>query len=42
MAKFDRTLRDIIQNIPQKFISILTGKKALKFLIIPFPPPKKD
>ncbi|WP_029520808.1 hypothetical protein [Persephonella sp. IF05-L8] len=37
MAKLDKTLRDIIQNIPQKFISILTGKKGSKILDNTFP-----
>ncbi len=41
MAKFDRTLRDIIQNIPQKFISILTGKKGSKILDNTFPSTKE-
>ncbi len=41
MAKFDRTLRDIIQNIPQKFISILTGKKGVKILDNTFPSTKE-
>ncbi|WP_051654665.1 hypothetical protein [Persephonella sp. IF05-L8] len=41
MAKFDKTLRDIIQNIPQKFISILTGKKGSKILDNTFPSTKE-
>ncbi len=41
MAKFDKTLRDIIQNIPQKFISILTGKKGTKILDNTFPSTKE-
>ncbi len=41
MAKLDKTLRDIIQNIPQKFISILTGKKGTKILDNTFPSTKE-
>ena len=41
MAKFDKTLRDIIQNIPQKFVSILTGKKGVKILDNTFPSTKE-
>ena len=41
MAKFDKTLRDIIQNIPQKFVSILTGKKGSKILDNTFPSTKE-
>ncbi|WP_051654152.1 hypothetical protein [Persephonella sp. KM09-Lau-8] len=41
MAKFDKTLRDIIQNIPQKFISILTDKKGSKILDNTFPSTKE-
>ncbi len=41
MAEFDKTLRDIIQNIPQKFISILTGKKGTKILDNTFPSTKE-
>jgi len=41
MAKFDKTLRDIIQNIPQKFVSILTGKKGKKILDNTFPSTKE-
>ncbi len=32
MAKLDITLRDVIQEIPPKFIQILTGKSATKLL----------
>ncbi len=41
MAKFDKTLRDIIQNIPQKFVSTLTGKKGTKILDNTFPSTKE-
>ncbi len=41
MAKFDKTSRDIIQNIPQKFISILTEKKGTKILDNTFPSTKE-
>jgi len=41
MAKLDKTLRDIIQNIPQKFIKILTGKKGTKILDNTFPSTKE-
>jgi len=41
MAKLDKTLRDIIQNIPQKFVSILTGKKGTKILDNTFPSTKE-
>ena len=41
MAKFDKTLRDIIKNIPQKFVSILTGKKGIKILDNTFPSVKE-
>ncbi len=41
MAEFDKTLRDIIQNIPQKFVSILTGKKGTKILDNTFPSTKE-
>ncbi len=32
MGKFDISLRDVIHEIPEKFIYILTGKKGTKFL----------
>ncbi len=35
--KFDITLRDIIQNIPEKFVEIISGKKAVKILDTSFP-----
>ena len=41
MAEFDKTLRDLIQNIPQKFVSILTGKKGVKILDNTFPSTKE-
>ncbi len=41
MAEFDKTLRDLIQNIPQKFVSILTGKKGIKILDNTFPSTKE-
>ncbi len=41
MAEFDKTLRDLIQNIPQKFVSILTGKKGTKILDNTFPSTKE-
>ncbi len=41
MAKFDKTLRDIIKNIPQKFVSILTRKKGEKILDNTFPSTKE-
>ncbi len=41
MAKFDITLRDIIQNIPQKFVSILTGQRGEKILDNTFPSTKE-
>ncbi len=41
MGKLDITLRDIIQNIPHKFIEILTGKKAVKILDNTFPSVKE-
>ena len=41
IAEFDKTLRDIVQNIPQRFISILTGKKGVKILDNTFPSTKE-
>ena len=41
MAKFDITLRDIISNIPQKFINLLTGQKGVKILDNTFPAVKE-
>ncbi len=41
MAKFDKTLRDIIKNIPQKFVSILTRRKGEKILDNTFPSTKE-
>jgi hypothetical protein len=41
MGKLDITLRDIISNIPHKFIEILTGKKAVKILDNTFPSVKE-
>ena len=34
---YDKTLRDIVQGIPQRFIKILTGKKAIELLDPSFP-----
>ena len=41
MNKIDITLRDIIQNIPIKFIELLVGKKAVKILDNTFPSVKE-
>jgi hypothetical protein len=41
MGKLDITLRDIIQNIPHKFIEILTDKRAVKILDNTFPSVKE-
>ncbi len=41
MGKLDITLRDIIQNIPYKFVKILTGKNAIKILDNTFPSVKE-
>jgi len=41
MGKLDITLRDIISNIPYKFVKILTGKKAVKILDNAFPSVKE-
>jgi len=40
-GKLDITLRDIISNIPHKFIKILTNKKAVKILDNTFPSVKE-
>jgi len=37
MGKLDIALRDIISNIPHKFIKILTGKEAVELLDNTFP-----
>jgi predicted transposase YdaD len=41
MGKLDITLRDIISNIPHKFVEILTGKRAVKILDNTFPSVKE-
>ncbi len=41
MGKLDITLREIIQNIPYKFVKILTGKNAIKILDNTFPSVKE-
>jgi len=41
MGKLDITLRDIIQNIPHKFVELLTGKKAVRILDNTFPSVKE-
>ena len=41
MGKIDITLRDVIQEIPPKFIQILTGKKAKKLLDTSLPEVKE-
>jgi len=41
MGKLDITLRDIISNIPYKFVNILTNKKAVKILDNTFPSVKE-
>lgn len=37
MGHLDITLRDTLQEIPKKFVEILTGKKAIKLLETQFP-----
>jgi len=34
---YDRTLRDLLQGLPEKFIEILTGKKGKRLLDTSFP-----
>jgi len=34
---YDRTLRDLLQDIPTAFIKLLTGKNAVKMLESDFP-----
>ncbi len=41
MGKIDITLRDVIQEIPPKFIQLLTGKKAKKLLDTSLPEVKE-
>ncbi len=35
--KYDRTLRDILKDIPKRFVEMLTGRRALEFLDTVFP-----
>ena len=41
MGKIDITLRDIIQEIPPKFVQLLSGKKAKKLLDTSLPEVKE-